>query len=389
MPYRLKYKLMHMVDALDTSIVQYRMLIEELLQSGVLSKSEADKRLANYRARLCAECNLITEFPLPIGIEASALRDLIDSIVDIENWADLQSSNNTDSEAGDALIYYLRRKKLTAMESLERAMNKAREMFAGMGKLAVSNHEQIEIDTVEQLSRKSHKQKISCWYWGKTPVNYDQTFVDEVERSTNCQCTIFQRIPEGFLRISTNIRNAHGKRAVGTYIANESEVAKSILKGETYQGSAFVLNDWYLSIYEPIKVDGEVAGILYLGRKESNVLIPNRYFSEGKMQGIFERLKNIGALRSNSADDGSGALVAALGQMAEMALHPVINLGLKEISARLIQEKYKHSVPSNLRRNPDFNQINEYIKNHLMEPITADLLADHLDMSKASLYRYF
>ena len=73
--------------------------------------------------------------------------------------------------------------------------------------------------------------------------------------------TIFQ----GDLRISTNVMTRDGRRAIGTRVS--SEVYDRVVgEGRTWTTRAFVVNDWYLTAYEPIRdVDGEVIGILYVG----------------------------------------------------------------------------------------------------------------------------
>ncbi len=43
------------------------------------------------------------------------------------------------------------------------------------------------------------------------------------------------------------------------------------MNGETFRGKAFVVNDWYLTAYKPIYVDGEVQGILSVGVKEKDL----------------------------------------------------------------------------------------------------------------------
>jgi two-component system NtrC family sensor kinase len=73
--------------------------------------------------------------------------------------------------------------------------------------------------------------------------------------------TIFQ----GDLRVSTNVRARDGSRAVGTRLS--AEVTGAVLeRGETFAGRAFVVTDWYISSYEPIRdPDGKIIGSLYVG----------------------------------------------------------------------------------------------------------------------------
>lgn len=66
-------------------------------------------------------------------------------------------------------------------------------------------------------------------------------------------------------RISTNVENEKGKRAIGTRISKE--VNQAVLeRGQAWIDRAFVVNDWYITAYEPIRnINDEIIGILYVG----------------------------------------------------------------------------------------------------------------------------
>ena len=70
-------------------------------------------------------------------------------------------------------------------------------------------------------------------------------------------------------RISTNVRTAAGERAVGTRAP--TEVRDAVLRrGELWRGRAFVVKDWYISEYAPIRnYAGEVIGMLSVGILEN------------------------------------------------------------------------------------------------------------------------
>lgn len=76
--------------------------------------------------------------------------------------------------------------------------------------------------------------------------------------------TIFQ----SDLRISTNVLNDQGRRAVGTRVSRE--VNDAVLRnGRHWVDRAFVVNEWYITAYEPIKdIDGRIVGMLYVGMLE-------------------------------------------------------------------------------------------------------------------------
>ncbi len=73
--------------------------------------------------------------------------------------------------------------------------------------------------------------------------------------------TIFQ----GDLRISTNVKNQDGSRAISTLVSEE--VDDAVLKeGRRWVGEAFVVNAWYIAAYEPIRdIQDQIIGILYVG----------------------------------------------------------------------------------------------------------------------------
>lgn len=83
------------------------------------------------------------------------------------------------------------------------------------------------------------------------------------------------------IRISTNVRLFEGQRAIGTRVS--AEVRKAVLEsGGTWLDSAFVVNDWYISAYEPI-LDGynRRVGMLYAGFLQ-------KPFTDAKRQTLIE-----------------------------------------------------------------------------------------------------
>ncbi|ODM45831.1 two-component sensor histidine kinase [Ruegeria sp. PBVC088] len=71
------------------------------------------------------------------------------------------------------------------------------------------------------------------------------------------------------VRVSTNVRLFEGVRALGTRVS--AEVRRDVLdNGDTWLDHAFVVNDWYISAYEPL-VDsrGTRVGMLYVGFLET------------------------------------------------------------------------------------------------------------------------
>lgn len=73
--------------------------------------------------------------------------------------------------------------------------------------------------------------------------------------------TIFQ----DDVRISTNVKNEDGSRAIGTQVTQEV-YDRVIGQGERWIGRAYVVNNWYITSYEPIRnINDQIIGILYVG----------------------------------------------------------------------------------------------------------------------------
>jgi two-component system NtrC family sensor kinase len=76
--------------------------------------------------------------------------------------------------------------------------------------------------------------------------------------------TIFQ----DDVRISTNVKNTDGSRALGTRIS-EKVYEQVFIQGEPWISKAYVVNAWYITAYEPIEnINQQRIGVLYVGVSE-------------------------------------------------------------------------------------------------------------------------
>jgi len=110
--------------------------------------------------------------------------------------------------------------------------------------------------------------------YGGRVINRDYTFVDRIREMVFGK-ELYDSKPVGTVtifqddvRISTNVLNEQGQRAVGTRVS--AQVYKKVVEeGQIWHDRAFVVTDWYKTAYEPIRdVDGNVIGILYVGTLE-------------------------------------------------------------------------------------------------------------------------
>ena len=104
---------------------------------------------------------------------------------------------------------------------------------------------------------------------GETQMNDNFSIVDKIGEFTSDTVTIFQ----GDTRVTTNVKNAQGDRAVGTKAA-ENVVDATLKKGQTYIGKANVVGTWNQTAYDPIKTaQGDIIGIFYVG-------VPNTQYDQ-------------------------------------------------------------------------------------------------------------
>ncbi len=166
------------------------------------------------------------------------------------------------------------------MKDLNGFLNISRKELNALGGVSFAK-ETVGWEAFNQFSQKSipielpRMQVGGRWLGQTTRFDVEVPVVDVVKiMSNDATCTLFQRMnAEGdMLRVATSVAKNDGTRAIGTYIpainpdGKPNPVANAVLKGESYIGRAFVVNRWYLTMYEPI-FDSEknVRGMLYVG----------------------------------------------------------------------------------------------------------------------------
>lgn len=165
-------------------------------------------------------------------------------------------------------------------------INVARDLLGRMGGVSLSPTEVANWSALNQYTEEITDIELpkmlvgDTWFRQNWMMDIETPVVDEIQSLVGGTSTIFQRMNEegDMLRVATNIQKLDGTRAIGTYIpavnpdGSTNPVVSSVMQGETYYGTAYVVNAWYLTIYEPIfDKDGEVIGLLYVGEKQESI----------------------------------------------------------------------------------------------------------------------
>ncbi|MEW5894762.1 MAG: cache domain-containing protein [Candidatus Omnitrophota bacterium] len=113
--------------------------------------------------------------------------------------------------------------------------------------------------------------KVDKVLYGGKIINQNHALVDEIAEVV-FKNGLYHYKPLGTVtvfqddvRVATNVLDQHGQRAVGTRVSDEV-YRKVVEHGQRWVDRAFVVTDWYITAYEPIRdIQNNVIGILYVG----------------------------------------------------------------------------------------------------------------------------
>lgn len=134
--------------------------------------------------------------------------------------------------------------------------------------------------------------------------------LDDFSISTNSEVTIFLKIEDEFIRVSTTLKNSEGERVVGSPLGVFHPGYNLLMKGQEYIGPAQLFGKNYLTQYIPIRDDcANVVGVLFLGIEAAEPRTKNQIIAMAvklnsiilKYEGLLSRLKNSAKISSESA----------------------------------------------------------------------------------------
>lgn len=171
-------------------------------------------------------------------------------------------------------------------DSVKNCLNVARKVLSDSGGIRLSIAEKVQWKAVNQFNKQEVTVDLPkfCvgdrWLGQNRDLKVFTPLVDEVKSLVGGTCTLFQRMNEegDILRVATNVEGADQTRAIGTFIpatnpdGEPNPVVSTLKKGQTYYGRAVVVNDWYITAYEPLfDASKQWIGALYFGIKHESV----------------------------------------------------------------------------------------------------------------------
>ncbi|KGE88169.1 MAG: Cache 3/Cache 2 fusion domain-containing protein [Phaeodactylibacter xiamenensis] len=392
MPHRVEQYFQQLSNSLQQAFHIYQQQLQQLVQQGKLSEEEANSMAQSYVAQLENEAVPVEWTGRSVELDRDWLREARTVVKEVLWKYELYAGEATNDQRAQLMAVSFHRRCRQIQKEVNEAFAFARQRFEQEGRIQLKLGEPLRMTAINQITHERLKVKIPKWYLGRRMVQYSTEIVDQISKRTQCKATIFQRIPQGFLRIATNIETLEGDRAVGTFIPNESPVIQSILKGKAYRGSAFVLNNWYASVYEPFEVDGKIEGVLYIGIKEELGQAEQYYLDQPKIKAVLDSLFDWHSNTDTKNDAPLGKIIdyfTRREQQSALSAHPLLEMGLKEMAVLLMQEKERRELQDQEREAQQVQLLRNYVQQNMANDISVEALARLACMSQASLYRYF
>jgi len=99
------------------------------------------------------------------------------------------------------------------------------------------------------------------------PLSLDHGIVNQFSRDTGGSvATVFVRVGDDFLRITTSLTKEDGTPAIGTFLGKDHPGYARLLAGQAYQGQARLFGRQYMTEYIPLRdASQRVIGLLFVG----------------------------------------------------------------------------------------------------------------------------
>lgn len=224
---------------------------------------------------------LITAFTI-VGISIDQVH-VLDTAIDEEMESFI---HNETRKVAESVYLMCRSVQQLQDESLKRNLDVATKLLGEQGGLSFSP-ERVRWRAANQFDKSVKAIELpkvlvgGRWLGQNADITRESPIVDQVQKTLGVTCTLFQRMNESgdMLRVATNVLNDDGTRAIGTYIPQRNPdgslnpVIGALMSGKPYVGSSFVVNDWYVTRYEPImdNTGKHLVGALYVGYRQESL----------------------------------------------------------------------------------------------------------------------
>ena len=167
------------------------------------------------------------------------------------------------------------------MQEIGYTFNSCFDIMKRYGTPNLATNEYVQWDAVNSETKQTKTVSLpkmmvgSTWLGKITSADQKVPIVDKIPELHNGVASVFQKMNDAgdMIRVATSV-STNGQRALGTYIPSinsdgtPNAVVSRLLNGESYTGKAWVVDDWYIAKYEPLKdASGKVIGAIAIAKK--------------------------------------------------------------------------------------------------------------------------
>ncbi|MGV8830118.1 MAG: methyl-accepting chemotaxis protein [Breznakibacter sp.] len=168
-------------------------------------------------------------------------------------------------------------------EQVTLAIGMLNNQLDNMGSIEEHKHKTVSFYSTQLGSEGIQSTK---WTINHQEIQNNEALISSLLNLQDAKITIFQKTSKGYLRIATNIKDQNGATATGTIMESSNPIAQAIERGEDHIGRTQILGQWYMAGYTPLRINGEIKGMLFVGLSEKidqfNQLLANhKYYETG------------------------------------------------------------------------------------------------------------
>ncbi len=173
-----------------------------------------------------------------------------------------------------------------SQKKTETALKVGVNMTFSSGRI-ITNGQIFNVEAINQLTKEVQQVQIKNVILNGNSLYNSTKTVDEISKLTGVVCTILQKVPQGYMRISTSVMQSNGTRAINTIIPGNSPVAIALDRGESFVDRAMVMDEWYLTAYQLYTLDDGTKIVLATGTPEKDmsslkkIFDAKKYFASG------------------------------------------------------------------------------------------------------------
>jgi PAS domain S-box-containing protein len=203
-------------------------------------------------------------------------------IYNTDRESTIQSVDNRMYSQLEDLVTLLELEYRAKQQEMENALRVASSRVKTLGAIQ-EQEEKVQMVAINQATQTQKVVEVKKWLLRGALVQENSKVVDSIAALVGSQVAIFQKIPEGYMRIATTeINPKSNKRMEGVYLPMGNNIVQTIERGQTFKGRILQNNEYFIVAYEPLRVEGEIKGMIYAGVKEKDVTFLRRKFKEKK-----------------------------------------------------------------------------------------------------------